>query len=385
MVCGRGPSIGAKTKQALGDIEDAVKPFASEALGAVGTVLGGPVGGAIGGGIGGYIEEGNSNGILSGAIGGGISGGISGMMGGATGSFSDLFKGGGFKLSDIGQGISGIGETVSEFIKNPIDTIASKIPSLKDLGEMGIEKLKTEIGRIPENAGKAVMDILQNGSSDQIKQVKDGILGGLGLEDILGAALPVWQGGQNKNAAEDAAKAQVLGLNNAIESQEAAQQQLRSDLDPFREFGTSLIPSLTPKLTRDANIFDPKILQDPLLKTLQNDVTDRLTARNAASGKLGSGGTARSLQDALVPQAMNFAMAKEDQRQRQIDNLFRGVQVGNTAAGLTGQGTINSAGAVGSLQQQIGDVNAASIYGRNFGRQEQVGGLTSLFTPTARA
>jgi hypothetical protein len=122
-----------------------------------------------------------------------------------------------------------------------------------------------------------------------------------------------------------------------------------------------------------------EIFQNPLLQAIQGDVTRRLFANQAARGKLGSGGTALALQDALAPQALNLGLTLQGremgQQQQTIDNLFRLFGLGaNTAIGQGSQG-IGAAQGIGSTVQSGGAAQAGGILGQS---QAITGGLGDL-------
>jgi len=110
--------------------------------------------------------------------------------------------------------------------------------------------------------------------------------------------------------------------------------------------------------------FDPMAniegaLQNPLLKAMQDDVTRRLMANQAARGKLGSGGTAEALQQRLVPQALQFGLQMNELQRQDIADRARlgGTQVGLQQAAMLGReglgyglDELQRAGTTGRLQ-----------------------------------
>lgn len=89
----------------------------------------------------------------------------------------------------------------------------------------------------------------------------------------------------------------------------------------------------------------PDILQNPLLKALQEDVTRRVMANQAARGRLGTGGTAEELQKRLVPQAIQFGL--------QLDQLQREGIAGRERLGL-GLDELQRAGISGRERLGVG-------------------------------
>lgn len=221
----------------------------------------------------------------------------------------------------------------------------------------------------------------------------------------------------------------------------AAQERL--DFDPLQN---QLLQSAAERqMAMDpTQALGPEILQNPLLRALQDDVTRRLTANQAARGKLGSGGTAEALQQRLVPQAIQFglqlnelqrqdisdrarlggaqvglqeaAMAgreglgfglsglerqaisdrmqagltQEDLRQRQIANLMDAARMGQSSAAQVGGAGQSAASQMGQLALAGGQAQAAGALGQAQARNQMIGGLASAglgllgsFTPTS--
>lgn len=129
-----------------------------------------------------------------------------------------------------------------------------------------------------------------------------------------------------------------------------------------------------------------EILKNPLLQAMQEDVTRRLMANQAARGKLGSGGTAESLQQRLIPMALGFREQEisgltglgttlEDLRQREIDQLFRAAGIGQSSAARTGAAGLTGASNIGALQQNIGAAQAQGAMGSALARNQMLGSL----------
>ena len=194
---------------------------------------------------------------------------------------------------------------------------------------------------------------------------------------------------QARKASDTATQAQAEAADKASDFQREAFDQLREDLSPYAKFGESSLSDLqdalgggdinqllstarqermdydplsNPLLARaqqermDYNplsnplisqamqeaaaynpnqVLSPQLLENPLLQALQEDVTKRLMANQAAKGKLGSGGTAESLQRALVPQAIQFGL--------QLDELQRGATQNRANLGLATEGLTRQA------------------------------------------
>jgi len=222
----------------------------------------------------------------------------------------------------------------------------------------------------------------------------------------------------------------------------ARAQQDRLDFDPL---SNPLLASASEKTMA----FDPMAniegaLQNPLLKAMQDDVTRRLMANQAARGKLGSGGTAEALQQRLVPQALQFGLqmnelqrqdiadrarlggtqvglqqaamlgreglgygldelqragttgrlqaglTQEDLAQRDIANLMDAARMGQASAAQSGLAGQSAASQMGNLSLAAGQAQAAGALGRAQAINQGIGGLTGAalyglgsFTPAA--
>lgn len=125
-----------------------------------------------------------------------------------------------------------------------------------------------------------------------------------------------------------------------------------------------------------------EILDNPLLKAVQEDVTQRLFANRAARGVLGAGGTADALFTSLAPTALNLGLSlqaqEQVQKQQQIQNLFNLLGLGANVA--AGQGTAiqqTGQGVAGALQQ-AGAAQAAGALGRGQAISQGISDITGL-------
>lgn len=140
-----------------------------------------------------------------------------------------------------------------------------------------------------------------------------------------------------------------------------------------------------------------EVLQNPLLRAMQDDVTRRLMANQAARGKLGSGGTAEELQNRLIPQALafreqeisgltNLGITGEDIRQREVNDLFRAAGLGQVSAARTGAAGLTAAGNIGNLQQAAGAAQGQGALGSAYANNLMLGGVLQgaqqFFQPT---
>jgi hypothetical protein len=153
-------------------------------------------------------------------------------------------------------------------------------------------------------------------------------------------------------AVRQAAKAQKAAGAEAIDTQQAALEQMRADLAPFTQVGVEALPQLQSLLNPQAQA--DFVTQNPLFQQLAQDTAQRVFANQAARGKLGSGETGALLGQQLLPLGQQMA-------QQQFNNLFSLGQLGQSSAAQQGAAGINTAQTIGGLQTGLGNVQAASI------------------------
>ena len=122
-----------------------------------------------------------------------------------------------------------------------------------------------------------------------------------------------------------------------------------------------------------------EILQNPLLRAIQDDVTRRVFANQASAGRGGAGETAVALQNALAPTALNLGLTlqgrQQAQQQQNTQNLMNLFGIGSNVAAGQGSSGISGAGAIGSALQAGGLAQAQGALGRG---QAISGGLGNL-------
>ena len=156
-------------------------------------------------------------------------------------------------------------------------------------------------------------------------------------------------GGAQKDAAERAAERQEAAALTAQELQQQTTEQIRGDLEPFREAGASTIPLL------QGAIDDPsaRVLNNPFFQSMAADQEQRLLASAAARGKVGSGGTSDDLQRNLLLLGNQFA-------QQDITNLQNLTNTGANAAAQTGSFLQQGATSQGGILGNMANAQAAS-------------------------
>lgn len=273
-----------------------IKRIISVAAPIVGAAFGGPVGAAFGGAIGGAI---NGGGIRGAAI-----GGITGYLGSAAGS----------AVSGVSSAPSaatnwGVGGSLGE----ALDTIQSAAtPS------------------VSSGVGAAV--------GNTVRSLSQPIVGNLSTGQLLNAASGV-VGDLNQEAALDAARNQVEGLQSGIDATSAA-------LAPYTKLGKNAVNRIG-EIQADPAAY---IKGNELYNSLAADAERRLTASQAAKGKVGSGGTADALQERLLNLGTNLVNTDIGNLQQQAGiGANSASQVATTAAnGQAGIGAAQAAGTIGA-------------------------------------
>ena len=201
------------------------------------------------------------------------------------------------------------------------------------------------------------------GAEDAVSGVGDAFSGVSGLLDPLDVT-----GQRAGKAAKDAARVQTQAGREARAAEEAGLAVLREDLDPFRAAGVGGLDQFqlgTESL--QSAISDPTagVIDNPFFRALSADQDRRLLAVRAAGGKTFSGGT----NDALIRQQLQLGNQFSQQNigniQSQIQNSLNLSTLGQNAAARTGTAALQSAGNVGGILGNVGNVNAAGIIGAN--------------------
>lgn len=183
--------------------------------------------------------------------------------------------------------------------------------------------------------------------------------GGFNVGDLVSGLGQAYATDQQVSAEKEAAQLQYQAAQDAAQLQRDALASYERRTDPFREMGVSTITPLAQAVQRGSN---------PLFDALEQDVTRRVFANQAARGKLGSGETPGNLATALAPMRL-------EQQQRDISNLFDVTRLGANIA--TGQGTAGMTSA-GNVGQALGAGAGALAQGR-LGRADAIGsGLGEL-------
>lgn len=209
-------------------------------------------------------------------------------------------------------------------------------------------------------------------------------------------------GGQGASAAAiEAARIQAGSATEAIEAQERARQQAREDLSPFRKAGEQSLTGLlglaneragagtlegAGRLITDPNAQRQFITQNPFFNALADDAQSRLFANQAARGKVGSGGTAKALQNSLlllgtdllnqnINQRFNLSGRESALQNQQFGQRFNLATLGSNAAAGQATATLSTSNTISDLLTQSGNAQAAGLVGAANARTQAGQGL----------
>lgn len=348
-----------------GDLSDILK---GAGFGLVGGAAGSYVGGASGlSGLSRLALEGATSGGVRSLLSGNTLGDVatSALTGGATsvalGALENAFT---------GQGVAPSSESLASA---PVRTGAiSSTPASEAL-------LGAPVGA--GSAGYSVSRIAAPSSGGSFfSQLTKGLGDMDGLELLAGAGLiggTIYSTNKASSAAEKAARQQAESAQAGIASSERiAQQQIQAAreaeqraaqrLQPFVDVGTQTTQGLT-QLVNDPNAQAEYISNNPFYQQLAQDAQNRLLANQAARGKIGSGETAKSLQESLVSLGANLLNQSVQQRQN-LATLGANAAAGQaTNIQNTASNVIGAQGAAGqniaNLLLQQGNAQAAGTVG----------------------
>jgi hypothetical protein len=173
---------------------------------------------------------------------------------------------------------------------------------------------------------------------------------------LFSAIAGVFAGGAQKKASQKATDAMVGAMNRGIDTQNAFQQQTRSDYMPYTTAGNGAVTELGNFVNGglSADELAAKIKENPLYASLYDNGAEALLQNASATGGLRGGNTQRGLADFGAD-----TMAKVYQ---QIISSLSGV----ANLGLGAQGAVTQTGAnvtdnVTNLMGQIGQTQAGNF------------------------
>ena len=177
------------------------------------------------------------------------------------------------------------------------------------------------------------------------------VVGGVAEAVGIGGVADIVGGATQSRAANKAADRQVEAGEAAIEFAKESRDIAREDLSPFRETGVTALGQLEGLVT-DPQKQKEFISDNPFFQALQQQTTENVLGAQAARGKLGSGGTSKALQNALVLLGSDLL----GQKVGQLQNL-----AGLGQAAATGQAQVSqqTAQQVGETRLQQGNASAA--------------------------
>jgi len=183
----------------------------------------------------------------------------------------------------------------------------------------------------------------------------------------IGSAIIASKASSSANkAALKGADIQAQAAMHAAELQRETQKQVRKDTWPFRRVGGREasrladvdIPGLRSLITSPMTQ-RKYVTQNPFFKSMADEAQSRLFQSEAARGKVGSGGTAKALQNSLLLLGSDLVNQNINQRLGLIGASQNLTSTGLNAAVQTGMGAIQGAGNIGDLMTQRGNVLAA--------------------------
>lgn len=181
---------------------------------------------------------------------------------------------------------------------------------------------------------------------------------------VVGAATianSAYQGHKARSAARDAASTQAAAADRAAGMTQAAQEQLRSDLSPYRQVGETALPLLqslasAPQIDRVAQLQSNPLFQASLASR------DRATLGAAANqGRIGTGEFSQQIAENYLLSAsplINQQMEEERIREQRLLNL---ANIGQSSASQTGVSGLQAAQASGANLMAGANAQSAGI------------------------
>lgn len=156
-------------------------------------------------------------------------------------------------------------------------------------------------------------------------------------------------------AIRQGAKLQGIAADEAKAIEEDRGTAAISRLDPYANAGAQTIGDLT-SLVNDPNAQLKYIQENPFFKSLADDAQQRLFANQAATGKLGSGDTAKALQNSIL-------LLGDDLLQKTITNRMNLSGMGQAAAADQANLATGQARTLEDLTLQKANADAAGLIG----------------------
>lgn len=189
----------------------------------------------------------------------------------------------------------------------------------------------------------------------------------------------IFGGGKAAKASKQAANIQAEAGREAIAFQKEALAQTRADLQPFREAGQERLPSVASNidqlntLVSDPNAQRDFITNNPFYEALAKDAETRILSNQAAKGKVGSGETAKALQNSLLLLGSDLLNQNINQMLSVNNQDFNLTALGANAAARQATATQNTSNAIGNTITDIGNAQASGIVGASNAKQAALG------------
>lgn len=167
----------------------------------------------------------------------------------------------------------------------------------------------------------------------------------------VGAAL----GFGGESAVKHAGAAQTAGVQDQIRYLQGAEQRATERLSPFVSLGAD-------NISRYQELLNPgtrysAVMSNPLVSGALQEIGRQVGTSGAAAGRFNSGDTVNALFN------KNFGLLNS-LGQQELSNYLTPVQLGQSAAAGSAANTLSSGAQIGSAYGNIGDINAATILGR---------------------
>jgi len=172
-----------------------------------------------------------------------------------------------------------------------------------------------------------------------------------------------------KEAAEDAADAQIQTSEAGIAAQEAAAAAAAERAAPFVELGTGAAGDLQNFLADPTQQLGEI---NPLVSFLRDQGFESIQETAAANKRLGAGGTLKDLTQFNTDLASTIVPQLQNQR---FNQLFNTASLGSNAAAGVSTNQLNTASNIGNLLGAQGQAQAAGIIG---GANAITGGLQNI-------
>lgn len=191
------------------------------------------------------------------------------------------------------------------------------------------------------------------------------------------------------DAAEEAGQLQYQATQDAIAQQQAAQEQLQQNLQPYMSFGQGFIPQVQQSFAQGAELYGPgasdAIMNNPMFQAIQNQVQQDILGNQAVRGRVGTGETPMFLQDAALRTGFDILNSERNANTMRTNQLLQALGIGQSSAAGVGNAGLQTAGQVGSLLTQGGNALASGVVGAANAQQQGTQNLINIGSTLASA